>query len=175
MSRDALFAHLLDDHRDLLWRVCCLYADTRPDQEDLFQDVLVQVWRSLSAFRAEAKVSTWLYRIALNTALSALRARSVRASPDVPLRVAAAPDPGPDPATQTAQRDAVARLYAALNQLSALDRALVAMMLDGCAHREIADVLGLSVSNVGVRLHRARRRLARLLDDTVPDATHPRT
>ena len=164
---DPRFRQILDAHGPAVWRIVSAYARTRADREDLYQDVLFQVWRALPSFRGEASERTWITRIAFNVALGAVRRRDVRATADAPATVDAAPDPRPDPHDATERSDALRRLGDALRQLPAVDRALVVLALEERPHAEIADVLGLSVSNVAVRLHRARRRLAALLADPV--------
>ena len=162
------FRRLLDAHGPALWRIAGAYARTRPDREDLYQEMLLQVWRALPSFRGEASERTWLTRIAFNVALGALRSRDARPVADAPAAVDAAPDHAPDPHAAADRRDALDRLFAAVRRLPEVDRALVVLSLEERPHAEIADVLGLSLSNVAVRLHRARRRLADLLADPVP-------
>ena len=165
---DARFRLLLDAHGPALWRIAGAYARSRPDREDLYQDMLLQAWRSLPSFRGEASERTWLTRIALNVAIGAVRRRTTRDTADAPTAVETAPASGPDPLTEADRADTRQRLYAAVRQLPEVDRALVVLSLEERPHAEIADVLGLSVSNVAVRLHRARQRLADLLADPLP-------
>ncbi len=167
MSDDVRFQRLLDAHGPVLWRVAGAYARTRPDREDLYQEMLLQAWRALPSFRGEATERTWLTRIAFNVALGAVRKRDVRQTVDAPATVDALADDAPDPLAATDRADALGRLYAALRQLPEVDRALVVLSLDERSHAEIADVLGLSVSNVAVRLHRAKARLTALVSDPV--------
>ena len=165
---DHPFRRLLNAHGGVLWRIAGAYARTRPDREDLYQDMLLHVWRALPSFRGDAAERTWLTRIAFNVALGAVRRRGVRATVDAPLAVEGAEAGGLDPADHAVRTDALGHLYAALARLPEVDRALVLLTLDDRPHAEIADVLGLSVSNVAVRLHRAKARLADLVADPVP-------
>ncbi|WP_420456333.1 RNA polymerase sigma factor [Rubrivirga sp.] len=167
MSDDVRFQRLLDAHSPVLWRIAGAYARTRPDREDLYQEMLLQVWRALPSFRSEATERTWLTRIAFNVALGAVRQRDVRRTVDAPAAVDALATDAPDPLATTDRADALGRLYAALRRLPEADRALVVLSLDERSHAEIADVLGLSVSNVAVRLHRAKARLTTLVSDPV--------
>ena len=165
---DRRFHRLLDAHRGSLWRVAGAYARTQPDREDLYQEMLLQVWRALPSFRGDAAERTWLTRIAFNVALGAVRKRDARATVDAPAAVDGLADGAPDPLAAADRSDARERLAAAVRRLPEVDRALVVLSLEERPHAEIADVLGLSVSNVAVRLHRARQRLAALLADPVP-------
>lgn len=150
-------------------RICRVYAEGPDAAEDLFQDVLVQLWRSFDSFRGTASRGTWVYRVALNTALSGRRSR--RRRPEVPLEEAgpARPAAAPSPDRVLERKQARERLYGAIARLRPVERALVAMSLDGRSYREMAEVMGISESNVGVKLHRARARLAELVRDA--DAT----
>ena len=167
MSDDDRFRHLLDAHGAALWRIAGAYAGTRPDREDLYQEMLLQVWRALPSFRGDASERTWLTRIAFNVALGAVRKRDVRRTVDAPAAVDALAADAPDPLAAADRADALDRLYAALRRLPQVDRALVVLSLEERPHAKIADVLGLSVSNVAVRLHRAKARLAALVSDPV--------
>ena len=166
-SLDDRFARLLDAHADVPWRIAGAYARTEADREDLYQEMLLQTWRALPAFRGDAAARTWLTRIALNVALGTVRRRHTRLTVEAPAAIEAAPADAPSPAEDAQRSDALSRLYAAIRQLPEVDRALVVLALDETPHAEIGEALGLSVSNVGVRLHRAKKRLAALLADPV--------
>lgn len=165
---DARFAALLDAHGPALWRIAGAYAPTHLDREDLYQEMLLQAWRALPSFRGESTERTWLTRIAFNVALGAVRSRDRRITVDAPTAVDAVPDREPNPHAAADRSDALGRLLAAVRRLPEIDRALVVLSLEERTHAEIADVLGLSVSNVAVRLHRARQRLANALADPIP-------
>jgi RNA polymerase sigma-70 factor (ECF subfamily) len=153
-DRQAAFLELIEQHGGILHRVRSLYAVDPEDGKDLVQEILMQLWRSFPSFRGEAAFSTWMYRVALNTAL--LRRRTARArareeaDPETLAAVAAEPDqPNPD----------VATLYRCIRELPPLDRAIVLLHLEGQSYEEIAGTTGLSRGNVGVRLVRIKGRL----------------
>lgn len=161
---EARFARWLTEHRGIMHKIVRAYAANQTDQADLEQEILLQLWRSQSSFREQAKPSTWFYRICLNTALTWRRGVSRherRIAPGVDL--GAMPTESATPAERIAQRDAVDALYAAIQRMADFDRALVLLTLDGLAYREIAEVTGLTENHVGVALTRARKRLAELL------------
>ena len=154
------FRQWLAEHTGLLLKVVRSFAETPADQDDLFQEILLQVWLSLPNFRSASKPTTWLYRVALNTALAWKRTEKKRwhrqGSPSVP-DIAA-----PTVASAESQRnDAIVdQLYAAIRALPPAKRALVVLYLDGFTYREIADVVGISETNVGVSLNRIKKELA---------------
>lgn len=163
------FLTLLRENDARLRRICRVYGSDPEDTNDLYQDILVQLWRSLPSFAGDSRPDTWLYRVALNTALSHRRKRVTRRAArneegDAPLW--ATVSPAPDRVLEEKER--LARLHRAIRRLDELDRALVTMYLDERSYREMAEVLGISESNVGVKLHRIRKRLEAWLTEEVP-------
>jgi len=140
------------------------FAQTPSDVADLQQELLLQLWISLSSYAGQAKVSTWIYRVCLNTALSWRRGtwrREKRIDQDADLaRVAV---DAASPAERAGERELLEKLYAAIHALAVADRALVLLSLDGLAYREIAEITGLTENQIGVALTRARKRLAELM------------
>lgn len=157
-ERQARFVELVRVHQGAIRKVAALYARDRADRDDLFQEIALQLWRSFEGFRGESAFSTFLYRVALNTAL--MRIRSAQRRPEAgaaaAVRDAAAPMSSRD-------EEEVERLYAAIRELAPIDRAIVMLVLEERSHEEIAAVTGLTTGNVGVRLSRSKVRLRRLL------------
>ena len=154
------FRQLLAEHTGLLVKVVRSFAEGPADADDLFQEILLQVWLSLPNFRAESKPTTWLYRVALNTALGWKRRERT-------LRRRVAPLLAPDAVAQHTPSDQVDpnsetidRLYAGIRALPPAKRALLVLHLDGFSYQEIADVVGISANNVGVKLNRIKKELA---------------
>jgi RNA polymerase sigma-70 factor (ECF subfamily) len=157
---EALFQRWLGEHGGTVLKVARAYTIHDADCQDLAQEILLQVWRSLPQFQGRASASTWCYRIALNTALGWHRKEHRRKTRQQPLlEVEHLSAPGLDSAQQLHQREVVERLYAAIRQLPKTDAALVLLYLDDLSYRQIAEVLGISESNVGVKLSRAKRAL----------------
>lgn len=144
-----------------IFALCLHLTQNRADAEDAVQDTFLAVYRGLSSFRKEAELKTWVYRIALNAALSR-RARARRHSgEEVSL---SAEDPAPGVETSVAARLEAQRLLRAMDRLSADHRAVLSLFaVEGLSHREIAEVLGVKEGTVWSRLHLARKRLAQLL------------
>jgi RNA polymerase sigma-70 factor (ECF subfamily) len=162
---ESLFKSLLTEHSGAVLKVARAYTLTTEDCQDLVQEILLQVWRSLPQFQGRASASTWLYRVALNTALGWRRKEYRRQARQRPiLEVEDLPASGLDGAQQAAQREVVERLYTAIRQLAKTDAALVLLYLDNLSYRQIAEVLGISESNVGVKLNRAKKALGELLN-----------
>ncbi len=136
-------------------------AASPQDQDDLFQDILVQIWSSIPAFRGEAKETTWIYRVAFNTALTWRRTeRRRREGHEKFLKFDVSPHSQPSHLDSLPEQEIVQRLYAAIRQLPKVDASLTLMHLDGLSYQEMADVLGISENYIGVKLNRIRKQLA---------------
>jgi RNA polymerase sigma factor (sigma-70 family) len=155
-DRDESFLALLNTHQALLHRIARAYA-ADADRQDLFQDIVCQLWRSYPTFRRESAVVTWMYRVALNTAITSLRRRSRRPAP---LPIEAAGEPA---APAIFDESDAAALHRAIRELNDIDRALVMCYLDDFSYARIGEILGMSESNVGARLTRVRAKLQALL------------
>jgi RNA polymerase sigma-70 factor (ECF subfamily) len=155
---------LVHEHEARIRRICRVYAPDPDSREDLYQDILVQLWRSLPSFRGDAQPGTWLYRVALNTALGARRAYLARPRAMVDAAEVEIADARAAPDDIVDALDRLDRLYAAIAELGDIDKAVVTMYLDERSYGEIAEVLGISESNVGVKLHRIKKALAARLE-----------
>ncbi len=157
------FLILLDQHKKILHKVAGSYERTAADRQDLVQEMVVQLWRSFERYDDRYRFSTWMYRVALNVAISFHRSETRRSRHIVPaedsiLEIAAE---APSPANQDVQI-----LYEAMERLGELDRALLILHLDGNTYDAIAEVLGISETNVGTKLNRLKQRLRRDLSRT---------
>ena len=163
-SREAIFKRWLQQHTGLVFKVARTFAPSDADRDDLVQEILLQLWRSLPRFEGKAKESTWIYRVALNTALAWHRSENKRRTAQSPL-TAIEEVPEPDDLAAREREELVATLYAAIRRLPKVDPALVLLYLDDLSYREMAEVLGLSETDVGVKLNRARKTLAELMKE----------
>ncbi len=165
-DRDDEFIQLVRENDARLRKICRVYADGAEARRDLYQDILVELWRSLPSFEGDAQPSTWLYRVALNTALSHDRSRAVRDDATLDADHPMWTDGVDRPDERLDREEQLDRLYAAIDRLDELDKALVMMYLDENTYREMADVLGISENHVGVKLHRAKNKLASWLEES---------
>jgi RNA polymerase sigma-70 factor (ECF subfamily) len=158
-ERERLFKHWFDSHKGIIFKVVRAHVAGPEDQDDLFQEILLQMWSSIPAFRGEAKESTWIYRVALNTALAWNRTERKRRRHTVLSEVHETHVPNPRE-HKPERQETVDRLYIEIRKLPRNDRSLVVLWLDGVSYREMAEILGISESNVGVKLNRIKKRLA---------------
>jgi RNA polymerase sigma-70 factor (ECF subfamily) len=151
------FEALLQEHRGIVFKVASVYAQGREDRNDLAQEIAVQLWRSFASFdAARAKFSTWMYRVALNVAISHAR-RTTRDERLEPLDAAHLQLPGDADVAQPDER--LAALYAFIGRLDPLNRALILLYLEDRSQAEIAQVLGISETNVATKIGRIKQRL----------------
>jgi RNA polymerase sigma-70 factor (ECF subfamily) len=154
--RQRVFDDWVSTHTGLLFRIVRAYAFTAHDREDLLQDIALQLWHSIPRFRGESKVTTWIYRVALRSAMAwSQRERAHRESSEPLLEpglVRATPPPDEHPHLEW--------IYRQIEKLDPVDRSLILLHLDGLAYREIAETLGISEGNVGVKLSRIKQAWA---------------
>jgi len=148
LGKEAQFAAAVEQHRDALYRVCCAYVRDETDRQDIYQEVLIHLWKSLDGFRGQSALSTWMYRVAVNTCLGWLRHEKrrsrmlERAREEQPLMA-----PGLEPDIPMTAEDNVRQLYACVARLAPLDRLLVSLYLEEMGTAEIGAVLGISDGN----------------------------
>lgn len=147
------FVDLIERSKKLIYKVCFMYGRTEDARQDLFQEIVMQIWRSFPGYDSTRKFSTWIYRIALNTAITFVRqeSRNLEIETDerlIDLQVDA----------RRVNPEATDCLNQIMAQLGEVDKAMLLLMLEDHSHAEIAEVLGISASNVGTRLHRVRQR-----------------
>lgn len=155
----------LGEHSSSVMKVARAYTLTSEECQDLAQEILLQAWRSLPKFEGKASAATWFYRVALHTAMNWHRNDKTRRSRQQPfVEVQALVTEATDTVKQAQHRDTVEQLYKAIHQLPKTDAALVLLYLDELSYREMAEVLGISESNVGVKLNRAKKSLSALMN-----------
>jgi RNA polymerase sigma-70 factor (ECF subfamily) len=153
------FVRLVNQHRFILFKLSNLYCQPGPDREDLFQEIIVQLWKAYPNFRGESKFSTWLYRVALNTAISGLRKEKKRFATLGPENL---PAQEPDIQYEQEQDEQLLQLYVAINQLTAIERALVMLYLDDKSYQEMEEVLGINENSLRVKMNRIKEKLRKL-------------
>lgn len=154
MADAAVFTHLIQAHSGILHKVTRLYLSDPEDQKDAIQEITLQAWKSYPKFRADAKFSTWLYKVALNTVLTLKQKENKwHTAKTIDL----------EPQGINTDHQELDRLYAAIRQLNATDRMVIALHLDSYAPAEIADITGMTANTISVRLHRIKQQLTERL------------
>jgi RNA polymerase sigma-70 factor (ECF subfamily) len=155
MGKEVQFIAVIKRYEGVIFKITTIYTDNKDDQQDLYQDIVYQLWKSFDSFRNESKISTWLYRVALNTALTSVRKKGrqgISISIDkVVLEQTEAYD------SQFEER--LRLLYEQIRILNALEKGVILLFLEGKKYEEIAEITGLSTTNVGTRLARIKQKL----------------
>jgi len=155
MQKEQEFVRIIKENEGVIFKITTLYTDTHDDQKDLYQDVVYQLWKSFDSFRAESKISTWMYRIALNTALTRLK-KSKRMGHSVSIdKVVMQQTENYNPEFE----EKLKLMYRHIKQLNVLEKGLMLLLLEGKKYEEIAEITGLSPSNVGTRISRIKQKL----------------
>lgn len=150
---ESAFIALVEEHKRIIYKVCYVYATDKENLNDLYQEVVINLWNAYPRFRGECAASTWVYRIGLNTCISFFRKSKSR--PEVvPITVDL--EAFADEEDKTAS---LRELYRMINSLGQLERALILLWLEERSYQEIADIIGISKNNVAVRLNRIREKL----------------
>jgi RNA polymerase sigma-70 factor, ECF subfamily len=158
-ERERLFQELLAENRARIQRLCYGYLGPGGDVDDLFQEVMINVWNSLPSFRGESQASTWLYRVAVNTALMHRRKR--RATEQLPELC----DPARGAQQSLEDQERLAALRSAIATLPDQDRLIITLLLEGLSYKEIAEITGLTVNHVGVKISRIKQTLEEMLTE----------
>ena len=147
----------ISQHQGLIHKICRIYRDSKEDREDLFQEITYQLWKSYPHFQGRSKLSTWMYRIGLNTAMATFRKPRIATSSmhDNLERFAGQEEQSGD--------DHRERLYWAIRQMNEADKALISLYLEDFTYKEMAEIIGISENYVGVRLNRIKEKIKHLL------------
>ena len=163
------FLELVNGNRNKILRVCRVYAWNSADQDDLYQEILFQIWRGLPALKEKQFANTWLYRVAINTAISFVRKRASRSDrvvhfehTDLTRTIESRQ------ATEESTDDRMVDLYTAIYKLNPIEKALVTLFLEDFTYEQIAEATGINANNVGVMLHRAKKKLSGLMTEEAP-------
>jgi RNA polymerase sigma-70 factor (ECF subfamily) len=155
------FVNLLDENQNIIHKVCRVYTNNSDAHKDLFQEVTIQLWKAYPKFRGDAKFSTWMYRVALNTAITIYRKskRQIQTSDisDFHYRLESSE-------YDATMDDQMKLLYKAIHQLSDVEKALILLYLEDKPYREIAETMGLTEVNARVKVNRIKGKLKTILN-----------
>ena len=159
-DKEQIFSKLIKDNQGLIIKVSRLYTNSIEDEEDLFQEIVLQLWRSYDSFKGQSKISTWMYRVALNTAITLFRKK--RKSPKTDELKDFHHSDFVEQDDEKQQQ--ISLLYRVIKLLPKVERAIVMMYLDDQPYREIAETLGISEVNARVKMNRLKKTLKELME-----------
>ena len=155
MDKKERFIQVIKDNEGLIFKVATLYTNNLQDKEDLCQEIVFQLWKSFDSFNAMSKLSTWMYRVAMNTAIYNLKSskKQVNTSP-IDLTTMRFAD-----VTDQLEEDRLKLLYEHIQMLNLFEKGIILLFLEGKSHQEIAEFIGISISNVGTKISRIKEKL----------------
>lgn len=164
-DKETYFRQVYEENKDRIFRICCSYVKEEQDRLDLYQEILTKVWESLGSFKGKSQISTWLYRVAVNTALmyvskSRKQSKQFQGLDQHEFKLATNEE---DKLHKIQLESDIERLYACINQLDIADKTVISLYLEELSYKEIAQVTGLAVSHIGVKINRIKQKLATLL------------
>ena len=153
------FLKTITKYQKILHKVCHLYTNTPEDREDLFQEILIQLWKSIHQFRENSKISTWMYKVALHTAIKHLN----KSKRQTILKGGVVETMNYHQLAESYGEEDFNLLYMAIGQLNKIDKALTLLYLEKHSYQEIATFMGISESNVGVKISRIKNKLKTIM------------
>jgi len=154
MQKEEAFSSMIKNHEGIIYKITRVYCDTPDDQMDLYQDIVYQLWKGFDSFKGNSKRSTWMYRVALNTAYSFLRKQKKRGS-----KVAIDHLHLSYEIKDSLLEERLEEMYAQIKKLKEMDRAIILLLLEGKKYEEIATITGFTRSNVATRISRIKEKL----------------
>ncbi|MBX3256502.1 MAG: RNA polymerase sigma factor [Chitinophagaceae bacterium] len=154
------FLQFIHENKGIIHKVCHLYGRTEEDRQDLFQEITIQLWKAYPGFKQQSKISTWMYRVALNTAISDLRKQNRRISTVTLEGIAGA---GLQDADDNSEKEKWALLQQAIENLTEIEKALMMLYLEDKSYEEMEDILGMTQINLRVKMSRIKDKLRKKL------------
>ncbi|WP_103068172.1 RNA polymerase sigma factor [Aquimarina sediminis] len=155
MNKEYEFIQVIKDNEGVIFKITTIYTDNQEDQKDLYQEIVYQLWKAYDSFRGDSKISTWMYRVGLNTAITRLKKEKRKGNQIGIDKVIMKQTEYYD----TGFEERLKKLYAHIHNLNELDKGLILLLLEGKKYEEIARITGLSPSNVGTRISRIKDKL----------------
>ena len=155
-NSEQLFSNLVREHKSTIYTVCYMFSKDNDEVADLFQEILIKLWKGFQSFEGRSDIKTWVYRVSLNTCISLDRKKKRRKKSD---SLAMDINLYDDNDSDTRQ---VKQLYERINRLGVFDRAIILLWLEGIPYDEIADIVGISTKNVSVKLYRKSEKLKKM-------------
>ncbi|MBF4486792.1 MULTISPECIES: RNA polymerase sigma factor [Flavobacterium] len=158
-EKEQEFLKRIESHKGILYKVSKMYMDNHDDQQDLFQEIVCQLWKSYDSFRNESQFSTWMYRVAVNTAIVFLKKEKRK----VDKYEIASENIKDDEGDSHIKESQIDHFYKAVQKLEKIDKAIIFYQLEGFSHKEIGENLGISEGNARVKLNRAKEKLKEII------------
>jgi RNA polymerase sigma factor (sigma-70 family) len=154
------FLETIKENEGVIFKLVRIYADQYDDQKDLYQEIIYQLWKSFHSFQGNSKISTWIYKVALNTSLAQINLKKKHSKTislqDIRLQF--------EENIDTQLEDKITEMYQHIKQLNEIDKAIVFLFLEDKSYEEIADIMGFTITNIGTRMNRIKSKLKNQID-----------
>jgi RNA polymerase sigma-70 factor (ECF subfamily) len=160
-NKKKYFISLIEQHQGIIFKVSKMYCDKEECRQDLFQDILVQLWQSYPSFNNNSKFSTWMYKVALNTAIAQFKKekkKPEKSVPDVPTNIL-------EEDSYKEKENQIEIVQKAISKLNKAEKAIIILYMDDYSYEEIAEISGITTSNVGVKIKRIKTKLQKILKE----------
>ena len=161
-SKESLFLQTIGQNKGMLFKICRIYQDDPQDRDDLLQEIILQLWAVFDSYRGESKITSWMYRVALNTAITFFKKQKRRPDKD---QMPPEFDRAEEPFAAGEKEEQLALFYKAVQQLTKVEKALIYLYMEDQPYEEIAAALGISQVNVRVRLNRVKNKLKDIIKE----------
>jgi RNA polymerase sigma-70 factor (ECF subfamily) len=157
VRKEQLFNNIYADNKDKIYRICCFYIQDDEDRKDLYQEILTNIWRGLDRFEGRSKISTWIYRIAVNTSMAYFK----KQNREINKKEIVDQEIKQESTIQSNEneQETIKSLHQAISNLNKMEKAIVSLMLEEVSQKEIAHILGFTENNIRVKIHRIKTRL----------------
>jgi RNA polymerase sigma-70 factor (ECF subfamily) len=166
-TKEKRFQTIITEYQDMIYRLCCSYVEDNEIRKDLYQNILIRLWKGMDSFQNRSAIGTWVYRVAVNTGLDFLRkelknkSRSIR----VDLENVTITDRSTNQEEEVLISEKTQLMYKCINKFSFIDKTIISLYLEDLSYREIAGIVGITEKNVSVKLSRIKKNLNQCLKD----------
>ncbi|RIH66034.1 sigma-70 family RNA polymerase sigma factor [Mariniphaga sediminis] len=155
------FLQIIRENQGIIYKVCNIYCDTEEDRNDLFQEIVAQLWKSFPSFRNESKITTWMYRVGLNTAITSFKRNKRRPDQN---RLSYENFQMADENYEAETEENIKLLHSAVAQLTGVEKSIILLYLENKKYEEIAEITGITQNYVRVKMNRIKKKLKKLMD-----------
>lgn len=155
------FLHIIKENQGIIHKVCNIYCNDQDDRDDLFQEIVAQLWKSYSSFREESKFSTWMYRVALNTAITSFKKTKRRPDQN---RLTVENFQLKDDSYNAETEDEIKNLHRAVAQLTGIEKSIILLFLEDKKYEDIAEITGITQNYVRVKMNRIKKKLKKFME-----------
>jgi len=166
-DKEQRFQTIITDYQHMIYRLCCSYIADDQIRKDLYQNILIRLWKGMDSFQNHSTIGTWVYRIAVNTSLDFLRKeiKNRTRSIHMDLENLSISDKSPNQEEELLTSEKTELLYRCINRFSFIDKTIISLYLEDLSYREIAQIVGITEKNVGVKISRIKKKLNQCLKD----------